>query len=725
VGYRLNIDVKGVLWSALASACLVPATLASTVLEEIVVTAQKRPEILLQTPVSIVALDAEELTARRYQDLSDLPSAVPNLQALPHPNADSTLLLFMRGVGNSDEQIIQDPSVAVYLDGVYLSRSQGLTSELLDLERIEVLRGPQGTLYGRNATSGAINLISAKPDSEEWAFTQSVTFGERSQVRSLTQINAPLTDRLAVKASYSVSQQDGFVDNAGSGVERFGDTDRSGWRIDALWNASDDVWFRLTADSAQSDDTPVFVGAVGLNPARSEAPSSGSAFVKQLQANDIEMTGVSARAEWQVNEGLSISLISARREVNDLQYQDLHSGIRGPGAVLITEAEGEQTQWTNELQLNFTNESQTLYGVAGLYWFKEESTRNARNTVPGANVRKLVFGRKIENRAKAAFAQVSWVPEWSGKAWELSLGVRASEDERHVLLDRAQQSPLDGPLMFNPNSSVGDRDFDNVSPAFIARYTLSDSANAYFKRVYGYKSGGFNARASSPVRFSEGFDDETMVSNELGYKGEYWGRRVRVGLAYFQSEYEDIQMNVQSDPANIVVADVLNAGKASIDGIELDVEWLLSDADLLTIRYGWLDASYDVIRNAAGANVAGDYRFMGAPDHTVALGLSGDLSLGRVFDVQYRLDYSWRSDFFGSNTTDAGVYRIPSYGLLNGSLSREFDVARGSLRATFWGSNLMDTDYLLYHFNAGAGGPIPSAVWGEPRTLGLTLRLDL
>src|SRR5210317_728567 len=164
VGHGLNTHMRGALWVALASICWVPSTQASTVLEEIVVTAQKRPEIMLQTPVSIVALDAAELTARRYQDLSDLPSAVPNLQALPHPNADSTLLLFMRGVGNSDEQIIQDPSVAVYLDGVYLSRSQGLTSELLDLERIEVLRGPQGTLYGRNATSGAVNLMTKAPD---------------------------------------------------------------------------------------------------------------------------------------------------------------------------------------------------------------------------------------------------------------------------------------------------------------------------------------------------------------------------------------------------------------------------------------------------------------------------------------------------------------------------------------------------------------------------------
>ena len=702
-----------------------PGVFADAALEEVIVTAQKRPEPLLESPVSVVSLSSEELEARRYTNLSDLPAAVPNLQALPHPNADSTLLLFMRGVGNSDEQIIQDPSVAVYLDGVYLSRSQGLSSELLDLERIEVLRGPQGTLYGRNATSGAINLVSVKPSVEELEFSQMVTLGERSLKRSLTQINLPLSENFAVKASYAMNQQDGFVGNAGSGVQRFGDTDRSGWRVDALWDVSDDFSLRVTADSAQSDDTPVFVGAVGLNPARSNAPANGSEFVKNLRANDIEMQGVSARAEWRLNSALTLSLLSARRELNDRQYQDLHSGVRGPAAVLITEADGEQTQWTHELQVNFTNASETIYGVAGLYWYKEESMRNARNTVPGAKVRKLVFGRKIENRAKAAFAQVSFVPEWASRAWEFSLGLRASEDERYVLLDRAQQSPLDGPLMFNPNSSVGDRDFDNVSPAFIARYTLSDYAYAYAKRVYGYKSGGFNARASSPIRFSEGFDDETMVSNELGYKAEYWDRRLRVGLAVFQSNYEDIQMNVQSDPANIVVSDVLNAGKASIDGLELDLEMLVSDSALMTLRYGWLDASYDVIRNASGENVAADYRFMGAPEHTLSLGLGGDLTFGSETIAAYRLDYAWRSAFFGSNTTDAGVYRVPSFGVLNGSVSRDFNLSVGSLRATLWGANLMDSEYLLYHFNAGAGGPIPSAVWGEPRTLGLTLRLDL
>lgn len=702
-----------------------PATIASPTLEEIIVTAQKRPEPVLQAPVSVVSLSAEELTERQYRDLSDLPAAVPNLQALPHPNADSTLLLFMRGVGNSDEQIIQDPSVAVYLDGVYLSRSQGLTSELLDLERIEVLRGPQGTLYGRNATSGAINLISAKPSTEAFAFSQTMTVGERSLQRSLTQVNLPLSSELALKASYSLNQQDGFIDNAGTGVPRFGDTDRQGWRIDALWTASESLSLRITADEALADDTPEFVGAIGLDPVRQAAPQSGSPFVKSLAANEVEMSGLSAHLEWQLNQAITLSFLSAKREVSDSQYQDLHSGVRGPAAVLITQAEGSQEQWTQELQINFTNESETLQGVAGLYWFKEESMRNARNTVPGAKVRKLVFGRKIENRARAAFAQLSWAPESLGGDWEFSAGLRASEDERYVLLDRAQQSPLDGPLLFNPNPSVGDRDFDNVSPAFIARYTLSDQAYAYAKRVYGYKSGGFNARASSPIRFTEGFDDETMVSNELGYKAVYWDQRLRLGFAYFQSAYDDIQMNVQSDPANIVVADVLNAGKASIDGLELDAELLLNESLLATVRYGWLDASYDVIRNATGQNVAGDYRFMGAPEHTLALGLSGDLAFNGEPLGSYRLDYQWKSAFFGSNTTDAGVYRVPSYGLLNGSVSREFGLPMGRISATLWGTNLADSDYYPYHFNAGAGGPIPSAVWGEPRTLGLTLRLDL
>ena len=726
--HKLGCSVRNILSYSkfiayLATLCASTSALAQ--LEEVLVTAQKRPESMLEAPLSLVVISEQELQQSHYVDLADLANLTPNLQVLPHPNAASTLLLFMRGVGNSDEQIIQDPSVAVYLDGVYLSRSQGLASEFLELERIEVLRGPQGTLYGRNATSGAVNLITKAPGFERFNFSQTVDAGSRGLLRATTHVNAPVNDAFAVKLSYRNSQQDGFVDNTGTGARRFGDEDRNAWRIDGLWQPSDALAVRFVADKQESSDTPAYVGAVGLLPERADAPKAGSAWVSDLQVNDVSAEGLTAILDWQLSSEWSVKSITSKRELSDFQYQDLHSGVRGPIAVLITEAEGTQEQFSQELNLTYSNADESLAAIFGAYWFDEDATRNARNTVPGAKVRKLVFGRKINNQAKALYGQVNWRPDWTDQKLELTLGVRASEDERYVLLDRAQQSLPDGPLMFAPMSNIGQRDFDNVSPSFMVRYQLSDQLYVYAKQVEGYKSGGFNARASTAARFSEGFDDETLVSRELGVKAELLARRLRVAATVFQSDYDDIQMNVQSDPNNIVVADVLNAGKASIDGFELDVDALVGEQSELTLRYGWLDAGYDLIRDANGHNVAGNYRFMGAPEHSLLLAWSGVLGASAETGLRYSISYSWRDQFFGSNTTDAGVYKVPAYGLVSGDLSRTLDFDWGRLDVSLWGTNLFNTAYYRWHYNAGAGGPIPSGVWGEPRTIGLKLKLEL
>lgn len=709
---------------ACCAALTAPLSVAAQ-LEEIVITAQKRPESLLESPLSLVVISEQELERSHFVDLADLATLAPNLQVLPHPNAASTLLLFIRGVGNSDEQVIQDPSVAVYLDGVYLSRSQGLASEFLDLERIEVLRGPQGTLYGRNATSGAVNLITKAPSFDASNFSQTLNTGSRALLRATTHLNVPVSDSVAVKVSYQNSQQNGFVRNVGTGAPRFGDEDRNAWRIDGLWQPSDDLRVRLIVDSEEASDTPAYVGAVGLLPDRVDAPKAGSVWVSDLQKNDVQADGLTAIVDWQVNSHWQVRSITSKRELSDFQYQDLHSGVRGPIAVLITEAQGTQEQLSQELNLTYSNADESLTAILGAYWFDEDANRNARNTVPGAKVRKLVFGRTINNKAKALYGQVSWRPDWREQNLELTLGVRASEDERYVLIDRAQQSLPDGPLMFAPMSNVGQREFDNVSPSFMARYQLSDQAYVYAKRVAGYKSGGFNARASTAARFSEGFDDETLVSRELGVKAELLDRRLRVAATVFQSDYDDIQMNVQSDPNNIVVADVLNAGRASIDGFELDIDALVGEQSELTLRYGWLDANYDIIRDANGQNIASDYRFMGAPEHSVLLAWSSVLGASAESGLRYSVSYSWRDQFFGSNTTDAGVYQVPAHGLMSGDLSRAWDFDWGSLEASLWGTNLLDTAYYRWHYNAGAGGAIPSGVWGEPRTIGLKLKLEL
>ena len=197
---------------------------------DIVVTAQKREESLQKTPISIVAFTGDDLAKAGINEISDLRSQVPSLQIVPHPNSGTTTRIFMRGVGNNDDQITQDPSVAVYVDGVYLARTQGLVTEVAELERVEVLRGPQGSLYGRNATGGAINFITRAPDLDDLRIKQTFSVGNDNYFRSRTNINVPIGETLAVEAGYMYMQRDGYVKNRGTGVKRFGDQRRQAWR---------------------------------------------------------------------------------------------------------------------------------------------------------------------------------------------------------------------------------------------------------------------------------------------------------------------------------------------------------------------------------------------------------------------------------------------------------------------------------------------------------------
>ena len=236
-------------------------------LGDIVVTAQRREASLQDTPISVAAFDEKALAAKGIANITDLRTAVPNLQLSPQPNAGTTSRVFIRGIGNSDDQITQDPSVAVYQDGVYVGRSQGLATEVADLERIEVLRGPQGSLYGRNATGGAINFITRQPDLGRWSADGLVTGGSRNLFRLRAQLNVPLGDTLAIQAGYVHNQQDGFVDNAGTGVKRFGDVRRDAYRAAVRWKPTDAINIRYAYDRSDIGDTPIYLSAVALYPA--------------------------------------------------------------------------------------------------------------------------------------------------------------------------------------------------------------------------------------------------------------------------------------------------------------------------------------------------------------------------------------------------------------------------------------------------------------------------
>lgn len=707
------------LWCLLICTTSLAQPRTASQLEEVTVTAQKRRESLQDVPISLVSLDAAELARMGYDDMESLRLRVPGLQLRPHPNAQSTLLLYLRGVGNADEQIIQDPSVGVYLDGVYLPRSQGLNLELLDIDRIEILRGPQGTLYGRNATGGAVNVVTRQPDPEEWSFSQKVTAGSRDLLRSRTGLNVPLGRRAALGLGYLRSSEQGFIRNAGSGESHFGSRDRDALRADLYWQPLPSWELRYAYDAAGSNDSPAFIDKVPLAPMSAIRPSVGSANVVDLRANEINSEGHSLQVNWSGNKAFEVRSITAYREISDFQYQDFHTGQFGPLPVLQTTATGTQENWSQEFQFLGGSEKLGIEHIVGFYWFKEQAERSAGNLTPGNGRRRLVFGRDIENSARAVFGQLKWTPPALDHRLEMTLGGRWSEDRRRAILDRAVEDVTTGVINFNPVTSEGKRNFDNFSPSFVIAWQPNEAINLYGKVMEGYKSGGFNARATSPQRFSEGFDDETLVSWELGLKSDWLDRRMRLNVALFRSNYTDIQVNVQSDPNNSILSDVLNAGAATIDGLEVDFSGLFGDGLRYDIRYAWLDATFDRIASADGSNVADQYRFIGAPRHFLTLGLEYTFPATPLGQLTAASQYMWQDDSYSNSTIDAGSFIIPAHALWDARVTLSRALPRGELQLALWGKNLSDEEYYTGHFNGGSGFPVTSAIWGAPRSVGL------
>jgi len=695
---------------------------AEYALEEIVVTAERQEEDLQETAISMLAVSAQALTAANIQQFQDLTFVLPQLQIQPHPNSASTLSLYLRGVGNSDEQILQDPSVGVYVDGVYLPRNQGLNLDLLEIERIEMLRGPQGTLYGRNATGGAINIITSAPDdSLSGRVTQGLgNYGHR---RTVATLSMPLARNLAARVSHGQLHQDGFVDNPPGASASFGELARETQRFDLAWSPHPAVAARYTFDRQAADDMPAYIAAVPLFPGTAPRPDMAVAGVADLRNNFVDSSGHTLTVDWQLSERWLVKSISATRALADSQVQTYHQGVFSASSLLVTNARGEQTMRSQELQISGRLRSNVEI-LGGLYLFREEASRNAGNLTPANNRRSLVMSRGIQNQSAAVFARASWTPDALASRLTLTAGLRLSEDQRVAALQRGVEDVARGVISLNPQLYSGERRFRNASPEIVAEYALDQSRFLYAKASRGYKSGGFNARASSVQRFSEGFDDEQLLSTELGFKSEWLERRLRVNAALFYGDYRDIQLNVQSDPDNILLSDVLNAGGAAISGLELDVQWLVRPWLQLALSCSQLRANLYDVRNARNANVAANYRIIGAPEQSCAssVNLSRQLSPGVTFFGT--LAHRFQSDTFGSATTAAGEYRIPAYDVVNLQAGITFTMKNATLQMTSWMRNAADEEYYLSHFNGGAGRIVPSAFYGASRTAGIDLTLN-
>ena len=687
-------------------------------IEEIVVTAQKREESLQDTPISIAAFSARDLENKGISGLTDLRAQVPNLQLTPFPNNAATTQIFMRGVGLADDQITQDGGVAVYMDGVYVARSQGLAMEVADLERIEVLRGPQGTLYGRNATGGAINFITRKPDLGDFGFKGQVTIGNYDNRRFKAAVNIPVGETIAARLSYVNQKQHGFIRNPGTGIDRWGDKDREAMRADVLWQPSDRFSLRYSYDRTEIGDTPYYVALSPLHPLVLDRPEAGSPLVRDVLPNDITSQGHSLTAEYEVSDALTVRSITGYRKLDNFQNQDYLTGALGPNPLQKNSSRAKQDQWSEEVQLIGDTLDGALQYVAGFYYFKESGSNFSNSYSPPTLTRSFTTAT-IDNRSYALFGQATFTPQWLDNRLHLTVGLRQSWDKREATLSR-QTQVNGGPITTIPGFGDGNRTFKDFSPSFVVAFDASPDVNIYAKAVKGYKSGGFNVRASSITRFDEGFGPETLWSYEAGIKSQWLDNRLRFNAAAFISKYSDIQVNVQSDPTNIRLTDVLNAGKATVKGVEVDLTLAPVRNLRLSVNYGYLLARYDEILDATGSNIADNYRFTNAPKHTIALDLTYDLPRLPIGQLSANVNYTAQSDKFTNSTISSGKYIIGDYGLLNARLTLGDIPGVKGVRASLWGRNLTDKNYYIMQFNVGR----PGALFGEPRTYGIDLNVE-
>lgn len=682
---------------------------------EIVVTAQKRAESLQKTPLSIVALTSADLERKGILDLTDLRSQVPALQVTPHPNSATTARVFVRGVGNNDDQITVDPSVAVYLDGIYVARGQGLAAEIAEVERIEVLRGPQGSLYGRNATGGAINYITRKPALGEFHARQTLALGNYDQFRSRTSVNVPLGDSIAVELAYLHSEKDGFVRNLGTGVSRFGDQIRQAYRATALWQPSPDIELRYAYDRSDIADTPTYMVLAPFHPALATRPTYGSSAVRGLLANDVSAQGHGLTASWAVSEALTLKSITGYRKLANSTNQNYLTGALGAFPVFVTAFDQKQRQWSEELQAVGSALDSQLEYTLGAYFFDEKAF-SFDSTVPTGRPTSLRTAT-VHNRAWALYGQATWRPA-AIEGLYLTGGLRWSQDEREATLDQRSVAQ-NGTIVTRPQGR-GSNTFSDYSPSVILGYQANTDLNLYAKWSRGYKSGGYNLRASTISRFAVGYGPERLDSFEFGVKSSWLDNRLRANIALFRANYRDIQVNIQSDPANPAVTDIFNAGRARIQGLELDLTAKPASTFTLSANYAYLDAGYREVRDQiTGANIAGRFNFVEAPRHTLTVGAEWVLSSTPLGVPSASVDYYMQSDKF-SSTTDSR-YIIGDYGLLSARVAlSDMPIGVGKWQLAAFGRNLTDTKYYVAHFSAG----LPAAFFGDPRSYGLELRFE-
>lgn len=708
----------------------------ATTLESIVVTAQRRAEPSQKVPASITAFGTETIRKARIFGLDDIAVRTPGF-AIGNFSPEAPNLT-LRGIGSTDRDAGSDRSVIVFVDEVAIGRAGASTFDLFDLERIEVLRGPQGTLYGKNVAGGAINLITNKPEAGTSA-NMAAGIGSENLFEMRGMLNTELGQRVQGRLAFNSRDRDGFQTNALTG-NKLDTVNSAAVRGHLRFLASDTAEFLLSADYARDRvfgvsrkvaPTGPFVTRLGFTP--NPDPRIVEDNVDGYFDRDI--AGVSGRAEWTTGIGQFTS-ITAYREVSSHIFEDVvgiplassfDSRGRPRGFLSIDDTTEEYDALVQEFRLSSLPESERWKWIAGLNFSREDVNRvSIRDRSLLARTSKPKFDQSNVTSSYAVFGQATYAMT---PRFNLTVGGRYTHDRKDFGLIVTDES---GGLAdnLNPATEVFDiqasDDWSAFTPRFALDYSFDENVLVYASASRGFKSGGFQGFAPDARSARISFDPEFVWNYETGLKSQWWNRRLQLNLAAFYMDFSGLQyrqriLAVPGDESSAVVV-ILNASDAEIKGVEVSATVMPLPGLTVSGSYSYLDTEVtNFLSNVAGVpanapNLSGN-RLAHAPKNAYTFFAEYVAPLQDLGDLSFRAEYSRRGDMFFEVENPASGLE-PGYGTLDARIA--FLSASGAWEFALWGKNLSDTLYRTTSASA-AGGTVGTSRFGDPRTYGVTL----
>ncbi|HUG73844.1 MAG TPA: TonB-dependent receptor [Steroidobacteraceae bacterium] len=720
-----SLGVLGILsfQAGVAQAAASPQTTDAAVeLEEIVVTARRREESLQDTPVAVTVITSEMLDSMQIAGTTDLDKIVPNLQFHSYGTLtgnNSAAQVFIRGIGQTDATPAVDPGVGLYIDDVYMGRSVGGAMEMRDIAMTQVLRGPQGTLFGRNTIGGAVLLTTNGPG-EGAGHTLRASVGEDKLFDIFGAYDLLDGEQWSARISGGLRKRDGYVDRPFDDTDLGDENSRNG-QIALRYRPRDDVSLTLRFDAAREDENgspfvfhsmneaALFVGVGSINagcpdiqdglpPPTLVGPTADPRCGNDAQYlgeftnggtapafSELRNRGASLVGIWDANDTWSFKSITADRR---LRWAGARDADNTPLLVLHTNSRSRSDQFSQELQALYSGER--LDGVVGLYYFDEDTFDRVlvdlSNPGTSYDTQRVTLGSK----AKAAFTEWTW--SFTDRL-SATAGLRYTDETKSLQGTMFNVSPATAPepatpptalcpFAGAPNTQTGclflgttpyKIDFSDTTLSGSAQYRWTDNAMTYVSYSEGFKSGGFNQHynAAPPGNAPISFGAETATTWELGTKLTPM-RGLRVNMALFTTTYDDIQMTYRLG----VVPLLFNAGKASIDGGELEVAWLPTSRLQVDASVGYLDSGFDSVTDpppfgsvTPSATATINSRLPFTPEWTTHVGLGYTFTLGNGWQVIPRVDSSYTGAQFFDAGNSAEISQTGGVTIYSGSVS--------------------------------------------------------